>query len=517
MIPRENLSTGFPFEALPQDVIEVAELTNGMVSALPRTRIPNGAFLLAKNARVESDGIRRRDGTSQYVAKFDSNPIILLVGTVNGQGNARLIRVTPSGVQYSLAGSSFVAYTNGSGVSWTGIELRPSATTFLNDIYLGGFQYLLRLEDATKTVQKVDEGPNGAKFLTTFAERVIAANIGGATSLIAWSANGDPTDWTSISAGEENLILAPSDTGDAITGLFSMEGALVILRRSSIWTATRQPFAAQPFRFDAAHSGLGCDLPHSAVRVPGGIIFADYRTRGVYFYQLGGIPQRISQPIDDQLFTGLEEPEWIQGSFDWRTLTYKLGIAGSAKTFTRIWNFNMLNGPSWTYDDGPASRSMGTHIIDETGVFIDSLSGDIDDLIGSIDSLSSVGFDFTPLYGRADGEVLKEDAEADTDYGGTAFELEVVSPNFGSVSRRRTIIDLMLTVSYERAGSVTLEHSTDNSTWRNTKTITLSGDRVAMKKTSTTGNDLYWRLKASSSDVRIKAWWLRFGEKGLQR
>lgn len=517
MIPRENLSTGFQFETLPQDVIEVAELTNGMVSALPRTRIPNGAFLVAKNARVESDGIRRRDGTSQYVAKFDSNPILLLVGTVNGQGNARLIRVTPNGVQYSLAGGSFLAYTNGSGVSWSGIELRPSVTTFLNDIYLGGFQSLLRLEDSTKTVQVVADAPNGARFLTTFAERVIAANIGGSSSLIAWSANGAPTDWTSISAGEENLILAPSDTGDAITGLFSMEGALVILRRASIWAASRQPFAAQPFRFDAVHSGIGCDLPYSAVRVPGGIIFADYRTRGVYFYQLGGIPQRISQPIDDQLFTGLEEPSWVQGSFDWRTLTYKLGIAGSSKTFTRIWHFNMLNGPSWTYDDGPSARSMGTHIIDETGVFIDSLSGDIDDLVGSIDSLSRVGYDFTPLYGRADGEVLAEDEEIDWDFGGTAFEFEAISPNVGSVSRRRTIMDLMLTVDYVRSGSITLEHSVDKSTWRNTKTVVLSGDRVGMRKTSTTGNDLYWRIKATSSDVKLMAWWLRFGEKSLQR
>lgn len=520
LIGPDNSVAGFQLEELPEGPIEVLDPNKGMFSNVPRTQIPTGGFLLAQNARVSGRGIRRRDGSSLYADVPDTDPVVLVVGEINAQSISRVLRVTPNSVHYSVGGSDFTQYPD-SGVTWNGAVLRPSAASFLDDTYIGGFHHLLRVNYGQQQVEEVTEGPQGARFLTNFADRIVAAHIGDDSYKIAWCANADPLDWISESAGEENLVQAPSDIGDAINGIFGLESAMVILRRQSIWLATRQPFAARPFRFDSVHSGIGCDLPYSAVRVPGGLIFADRRTRGVYFYQLGGVPQRISRQIEKELFDDIVgSGYWVQGTFDWRTMSYVLGIPpdASSKQMEKFWIFSLLEG-AWTYDDNPPATSLGSYLV-ETVTFIDDLEGNIDDLEGTIEELSQRALPFRLYRGHTDGEVTREDETSDTDYDSVtpvAFTFALHSQNLGGTHTRRTMVDLMLTTEYNRAGSVLLDQSIDRSNWRNTKTIALSGNRVSLKRNPISGNDLYWRLRATTSDVLITSWWARIHEKGYQR
>lgn len=80
--------------------------------------------------------------------------------------------------------------------------------------------------------------------------------------------------------------------------------------------------------------------------------------------------------------------------------------------------------------------------------------------------------------------------------------------------------DLELTVEAPNNGSYTLEHSNDESTWRNTKTDTVTGasgrQRLRLPKTMITGNDIYWRLKSTAAGLKITEWWARIMTKGLQ-
>jgi hypothetical protein len=517
LIPQGDLMGGFEFTELPVKIVEVADVTDGMNTTLPRTEVTPGNFLVAKNARIFRDGIGRRPGTSEYRDKPDSLPVILLVGVINESEVAKLVRITASGMHYSVDGTDWIAYSETAGASavLNGTILRPAAVPYLDDLYVVGFEDLLRVEEATKEISVIS-GVGRARFVANFADRVIAANFEDEPYKIKWSDNADPTGWAGSSSGEENLVQGQEGLGDAITGLFALESSLVILRRGSIWAAERQPFEANPFRFSPVIAKLGCDLPYSAVRVPGGIMFADRATMGVYLYQQGAFPQKLDMQVD--VFEDLALANWVQASFDPENMSYVLGITQTAGStvMEKFWTYNILE-KGWTYDDGPESQTLSYFAFGE-GIAIDSLPGTIDSLLGSINDLTTFSVATRQYRGLATGEVIYFDAEADTDWDGTEFEFDLQSPNLGSISTRRTLTDFMAEVAVTRAGSVVLEQSKNRTAWRNTKTIAVTSakTRLAAKKNLVTGNDIFWRLRATSSDVKVKSYWARLQEKGMQ-
>lgn len=516
----EDMFGGFEFEELPIKLIEVPDVTDGMNIALPRSEVTPGSFLLARNARVTSKGIRRRGGTEQYQTKPDSDPVLAIVGIVNTDEIAKLIRITPSTAHYSLDGAAFVEYDNtGATTEMDGTMRRPECAIYLDDLYIAGFSELLRIEEASGTIAPVSSGPGQAKFIANFADRIILGNFDGEPYKLKWSANADPTDWTDSSSGEENLVQGQEGLGDSITGLFSVEDELVILRRGSIWVGSRQPFADNPFRFAPLISKIGCDLPHSAVRVPGGVIFADRTTNGVYFYERGRFPEKLNNSLGEELFNDIALSEWVQASFDPENLTYVLGITqtGGSMLMEKFWYYRILE-KAWTFDDGPAAQCLSFFAFRE-GLAIDSLPLTIDDLSGSIDDLATFSLATRQYRGLESGEILLFDDSIDTDFGDVAFEFELQSPNIGSISTRRTLTDFMAEVEVDRAGTVIYEQSNNGSVWRNTKTInfTTATTRIAAKKNPITGNDLFWRARASSGAILVKSWWARLQEKGMQR
>lgn len=516
--PRDHLQPGFEFEALPDGTIEVVTPNKGMYSTVGRREIPPEAFLEIQNGRLEFDGTRRRDGTREYGAKPNSNPLLSVGSFINDAGDPYLFRVDTGSIYISPGESVYTICTDTDAVM-TGVTARLDHDIFIDKLYFAGHPSgIFRVNPTTFKVEKITAAPKG-RYITSWADRIIVANIGLHSYRLAWSANANPTDWTDISSGEENLIQAPSQLGDEITGLFGTEQELIILRRNSIWHAARQPFAAAPFRFRPVVSGIGCDLPSTAVRVPGGIIFASREHKGVFFYAPGSMPQRISPQIDDDFLADLARAKWCDGGYHPQRMEYHLGVSTNASTLymEKVWIYS-IRRQGWVYDDGLTLSALGT-AISANPTMIDDLVGFIDDL-GSlpIDQLASDIHVSSIFMGTSTGEIITYDETEDDDWNGTDFEFVVESQDFGSISRRRTMKNLLVHVSATRAGTALLSQSKDRATWRNEKTDTVSLGRgkISLLKTQTTGDSLFWRLRASSSDVRIRSYWMEFLEKGLQ-
>ena len=371
----------------------------------------------------------------------------------------------------------------------------------------------------------------GAQVITTFAERVIVGNLKteitvpgpsavGDPSALAWSANGLPLDWNILDAtlvptgaGTELLIQSPSDANDAITGLFGLTNEMVILRERSIWHATRQPFASSPFRFLPIIVGFGCDLMYSAVQGEGGVFYADFRSKGVFFYQPGARPQRISLSIDDELFEDLQNMARVEGAFDAREREYHLGLnLGDTNKITKRWIYSVRT-QAWSFDDGLELDTIAS-FVDFTNLDIlpDEPAGD---LTGSLPALPP-GI----IMGSTDQKLLIFDPTEDFDVDGTLFGFEIISQNLGSPSRVRVMNDLLLRYEASQAGSGTLEVSTDGVLWREGKRFDISdspGERaIGLPMGAIEGRGLYWRLIADSSDIKLTAYTARFTDKSFQ-
>lgn len=515
---------GYEFEALPDGVVNVDDPTLGMVTSLPADKLPPGSWSLLKNARTRDDWVGRREGTAAIGAKPDSEPITKLITLVDESGSIKMLRITPTSVYVSSGEGTFDPVTH----DLTGQVIRPHHARMFDWLFFAYAEEPVRVMNfQASSLMMIDEAPR-AKAITNFGDRIVVGNlrlpVGGVRpNSIAWSANSDPYDWTSESSGMEDLVQGQGGYGDPIVALFGMGHEMIILRQRSIWHASRQAFATAPFRFFPVIANMGCDLPDTAVEAEGMIIWADQRTKGVYAYQSGSRPQKISLPINKELFLDLQNLIWAQAIYDPFEKEYHLGLSTSTTDpwITKVWVYSVEKG-AWQYDDGPMISSMAITSMPENVTTIDELVGTIDGLTGTIDELSDSGALKPALYkGTATGELLQQHFDHDTDWDATAFEFEAISQNLGNPHRRRTFKDLLVKIVALVDGVVILDQSKNGTDWRNPKTNSVlasvieHGIRLVRKLTA--GTKLYWRIRCPQGQIRIRGYWVRLLEKGLQR
>lgn len=523
----DSLRNGYSFEQLPEGIIEISDVTGGMVDRLPRDQLPPASFQVVRNARIRDEWCGRRPGTVVFGGpKPDSNPVMKIISFVTEAGDVYLCRIgtTSFHVQFSagLWESFSILDVNGDPSSFDG-QNRFTFTSFFDDLFLAdGVNPIWHVDFGAFTVQQIPGAPR-AKYITTFAERIVAGNValavgGVRPATIVYSSNSDPFDWTGPSAGF--LDLAANDIGDPITGVFGLEDVMVIMQRKSIAHATRQPFAQNPFRITTITADVGSDIPYSIQRAPGGLVFADQRTREIYYYSPGAAPTPLTRGVNRTLFADLAQLSYAEGAYDPYEKEYHLAIAQAEDTqLTRVWIGNIEKQGVWCYDDSPTISTLGVISFPGSTVSIDELIGTIDSQTLAIDEFGGgLGIRPSLLKGTATGELLHQTYDATQDWNGS-FVFELQSQNMGSISRRRTLIDLDLTVENSAAGVCTLEESRDQSVWTNTKAITTttSTKYLRLPRTQLTGNDLYWRLLCSTPGLRLTAWWARVFEKGTQR
>jgi hypothetical protein len=526
--PKDHLQPGVSIATLPlTDGVSfpVPDVTSGMVVGLPRDTVPAGSFADAKNARVGGDWIGSRPGTSEVGEKPDSYRVIGLFGVIHENGTKSLCRVT-RGSFHVWNGSSWIPFNIIGGFS--GTAFKSSATPLFDRLYLspGDAEGIWEVNFSNRTVTRIQDAPS-AKFLYTFAERVCAANIrkgagGHSPNAVAWSANSNPIDWLSESSGEEQLIA--DDLGNEITGVGVIEDTAIIIRRHSIVHQTRQPFAIAPFRFDTVITGIGSDLPYTTVVTPYGVIFADSRTSDVYVYRPGSFPQSLAarDRLRGVLFENLAQSVHSVAAYDPGRDEYHLGLVWGEDNdlITRRWVCSGFKrgSPSWTYDDSPTITALGSVVPPSPYTTIDELSGTVDSLSGTIDRLSSRAVLPPTIYAGVDtGEVI-EFGDYSGDWDGSPVEATFQSQNIGSLTNRRTLKDLEVVCSAPHGGAATVEIGREGA-WKSkivTFTVGSQNARVRMPKTSSTGDDLFWRIRTNAPGFKIYRWWARVMDKGPQ-
>jgi hypothetical protein len=523
--PPGSLRHGYPFQPDPVGFFEVHSVDDGMQVDAPRDKVRKGSLEVATNVRVRDGQAKRRPGTTTYQGATE-NEVVLGLHSFSTEFYSLLVRITTARISVDEGAGSWTNYATGT------FGRRFTSAPFVDDLYLAnGESAIRRVIFSAGTAAPMADAP-AARYITNFADRIVGGNVsGGAGYQIIWPVNGDPTDWTGVGSGEENLVTGVSDLSDDIVGLFGSERVMIILREKSIWTASRLPYADAPFKFEPAFSGFGCDMPYTAVKVTGGIIFANYARKAIYYYAPGG------QPIDmttgfldrDDLFASLNvnSKDSAQAAWDHDFDEYHLGepnLDGLNKyTMQRFWVGKPgLN--AWVLDDSPdmtaiawASHAYAPIYIDDLVGTIDSLTGTIDEQVTSIDESKTEA-----LFKALPQKVVYQDESAITDASGTAdFIAEIVSPNLGGLRERFTFQDLGSQIKSTAGCTVVIENSVDKSTWRNSQTVTVSGvadlQELLYRRQRITGPNLYWRFKVTGGDFALFSYWVRVLQKGQHR
>lgn len=516
--------TGFPEEPERGGILEVGDFSPGIYTSPPRASRPVGSATDITNGRIRDDGIERRGGYPPYITKPDSNDIIRLIAFHGDQNVNKIVRISVGDIHVATTRAAWVQYT---GTPYSVFQ-RTDYAQILDRLYVANPERkIVELDFGAETYDEiVDVNAPVCRYITSFAERLVAAYIfdpvdGVLTFGLRWSINADPTDWTGEGSGRENLIQSPSDTGDEITGIFSVSNVMVIMRERSIWHATRQPFALAPFRFTPIITNLGCNMPWSIARVSDeqgrttGLVFADSNSKGIYAYTPGARPVRLvgSLAVEDQLFTGLVDPELSMGAYDSLNQEYHLGLpidSSNRPHLGKFWVASMKNN-SIVSDDGPIVTSIDAVSDVGTPVVIDDLVGVIDDLLGVIDGLSGE-FIFSPILIKGDTVDPGQSIFEDESTAGT-HEFIWASQDVGSVTRQRIIKQIQLALSASGPGDTTIEWSRDRVVWTLIKTVadvsTLT--KLGIKK-QLKGDRLYWRVRSVAPNFQMTEWWARVQE-----
>lgn len=349
-------------------------------------------------------------------------------------------------------------------------------------------------------------GAPQARYITTFGDRVIAAHIesggDGFPNRVQWCDNSDPFTWDGETSGTEDLIQGAFGLSDSITGIFGMDQICYILRRQSIWTMTRQAFGSVPFRFDPYLSGYGCDLPYSATQIQNGLIWADRRTKGVYMFIPGSLPIRISENINPNFIVDLEDPIWVEGSYDPFERQYHLGLTTSGVDYLiqKIYIYD-LDSKTWAVDDSPIISCFGR-------------------MAGTLDIQDRLIFHSSIFKGIETGEIIYHDEDVNTDWNGDEITLTFASPNMGALSNRRTLQYVLTKLLVLFDGDVIFDVSNDGVTWRNVITKSVTSEtylqQVGLKKQPITGDDLFWRLR-STAKIQLRSWFAELLDKSMSR
>lgn len=502
-------------------------MLSGMVTRMARDRVPPTSGRLYRNVRTREDWMGRRPGTGIWLTVADLERVMALITFISESKSVYVCRITEN--TFRVADASVTGWTSysiededGNPTTFTP-NTKFTACQFFNKMYMSdGVNPVWEVDFGHQRVRQIKGSPRG-KFIMTFAERIVVANlrlkIGGVRpATYAWSDNADPTSWDGLSAGQEDL--GYDNIGDEITHLVALDQGGVIVRRRSMILLTRQPFT-QPVFQSRKFADYGCDLPYSVAKTSEGFIFADQATRDVYQFSFSSGFRPLGAAVTWELYEDIDSLDEAHGVFDLYNREYHLGIVTSGDTeISKTWVLSGEHG-GWMYDDGFDVSCLGIVVRPGAGIAIDDLPGTIDSLMGTIDDLGEEGGLQTELFkGLPDGKVLRQSYDYDHDYDGTEFDMEFISPDFGSPTSRRTLQKLSVRTLALSGGQYLLDERNEREKWRNLKVDTLDPSerklnlRIPFRQI--TGEELYWRVRSSAPRIRFYSWWVQLHQHGVQ-
>lgn len=496
-------------------ILAESRVNGGMITTISKDDIPLSALSLVRNASVRFDKTLRRSGSSLYGAtKPSALKVLDMYAFKKDDGTYYLLRFTKSGIHVEGVGTwnALTGALTGSDTDYFNITYAFDQCVFTN-----GVDDIQLVNAGVTTFADLGNAPK-YKYITSFYNRIVAGYFnnpaGKKPSQLGWSADGVIAEWdplVNVSAGSTPLIDNPSDTSDDITGVFGGSDVLIIPRQKTIWLATKNPVASNPFRAFTAVFTHGSDAPKSIVRTGYGLVFVDVTTKKVYIYTPvpGNSVQRaepISTYIENEIFRSISNVNDIRGSFDSDTDEYSIIIPFSGSSAVKIWKYNFIT-KAWSYDERENLSYIGNPVTGAKALSIGDLSGTIGDLLGTIGDLSSVGTPQpTMLYGYTSGELLKEDRSVDKDNGAN-YTTTLISKRFTIPSNDIYVHRLNFQLNVRLPTAISLYWSKDSGvTWRLAKVfnITTTGEAILLKYTKNIRcRKFEWKLEATTGDFDL--------------
>jgi hypothetical protein len=429
-------------------VLFAAGIDKGLNTSQDPADIQNGEVVVASGAINRFGKMKRADGSSPLDPtdsiggnyKPDSNPVIAFHFHETNGVNPNLWRFTPTTVYRRDSSGVYTAVT---GLALTGsVTDRMQIVSFLDTIVFAnnGINELQKIDTSTLVASDLRASnvvSTKFKYITTFYNRIVGAyeTTGPNPTSVYWSGDDNITVWdplVDVSAGQSPILDNPDETSDFITGIFGLDDYMVVMRQRSLWVATKQPIASNPFYFRCVVPDKGCDCPHSIAVVNGGVAWADNRTKTIWAYLKNEqTPDyyysdliRIGLPIETTFWNNVADSTQIYGSYNARTMDYTLCVPATSSSIVNRWTYNfrtkVWTGPTQFDNSFTALTGMGdVELSNFSGTTFDELVGTFDDLAGTFDEMSGdldSQLATTRVYGWANGECSVEDEQTGFDF-----------------------------------------------------------------------------------------------------
>ena len=486
-------------------------LNKGMYTNIDPADIPDGALVIARNARVRYDKTIRRSGKSVYSAAApNANQVKRLITYEPSKGTIYVIRLTQTGGHYTDG----IGWTALAGTIAGGDNFIDTAVAEGTLVIANGEDRLQKIDLSLGTISDLGTIAPRARYCTGFAERVVAASVGttpNGTSTLYWSGNQNITEFDAaedISAGNKPIVTSGKDSVDPISGLFGLTNVMIIPRESSIWLATKQPIASNPFNTYSALSGIGADLPSAIARTESGIIFPSVENGAIFDYtpgqQLTG-DSDIAWTVNDELFAAIEDSAILFSDYNKNKKEFMFGIPESDFGGCKLWIWNRIT-KAWSYDEVDDASAILSHIRLSDYTSFDDLTGTFDALTGTFDGLSvTPKRETVVLLGYNDGVILEEDSSVVKD-NTVAFTFEARSKEFKFPREDTLMSELKFEYNGITAGTFAVQYSKDHGTnWitaSNPSIVVGSAELLTFKK-PVKARRIMWRITSLDGDFEL--------------
>lgn len=471
----------------------------GFADNIPAGLMPVEYTPGSSNIRCTDSVLQTRWGTAELAAAA-SNPVMALVVFSVSAGVDYFVRFTTVGVERYIGGS-WSALT---GPALTGTSLNQFSWTAWNDklLFANGIDGIFEANVVAGTYAKLTSAPI-ARFVSTFAGRVVATQIDVSGARVQWCVRNDNTDWTGLGSGFEDLLSTPGGRVDLNQGFFPVSDTVALMVRSnSIWQVTQTGLFDSPFTFERLYADIGTYAPYSIATIPGGIVML--ANDDVLVVTLSA-PQSIGQGVRNTLLSG--ELPLATGTWEPRQNEYCICVPGSAsETASKVWRYSFKSN-TWLPDDYQfgVRRIHGAQFQATTS--IDDLAGTMDGLAGTYDSLGVSARDPGLLFAmRSSNRVAREsvswtsDVKSDGTIANVPFHIDTTYIAPTDSINRTEVVEIQIQYACTRTVPLQVDYSVDGgSTWNLYSTYTVG---------ATTGTEtirLTKTLEASHVQLRLSS------------
>lgn len=487
-VPRNRPIVGMKF--LPDEEVKPfveSRINGGMVTAVDSADLETHQFPQVKNFFVRYDKTFRRYGTRLYTpVKPNSNKVLNIFPMKRFDGTVNILRFTPSSVHIGTS-TTWALVTPA--IALTGGVNNRFVSAIINDrfFFANGVDPVQEI-NFTASTHAVAGNASNYRFVTGFFNRLVGARTSTNPIQVGWSGDSNLAQFdpnVDISAGSTPLIDSPSDYADFITGLFGFSNAMLVLRERSIWQAVKIPSASNPFNFYTAVSGLGCDSPDTAVQIPNGIAWFDFRTGSVYTYKLGTPePVAIGRSVEKEIVSDITDITTIFAGYNTVYDEYTLVVPIAGSTICKLWTYNFRT-QAWWYEEMFDISALANIDYESSSLMIEDLPGMIEALVGTIESLTSNVAVASRFYGKTLGDLEVQDTSVSLD-NGVAYTSELISKTFTLSGFDEYVAFLRIEYVPQSAGSFSVYYSKDGGiSFTLYKTVTFTSLDYGKRKLAT--------------------------------